>query len=76
MDPPAHRRPKRAILRQVVPVSTPFLLGLVCVVGGLAIWYSRARSARDSRRASEASKARSTAMRSAQSVEAAIRGRR
>ncbi len=45
---PAHRNLKRAILRQVVPVSTPFLLGLVLVLGALGIWYFRARSARDS----------------------------
>jgi hypothetical protein len=72
---PAHRGPKRAILYQVVPVSTPFLLGLV-FAGGVAIWYLRVRSARDSKRASAASRARNSAMRSAQSVEAAIRGRR
>ena len=56
-------------------MSTPFLLGLV-FAGGILIWYFRVRSARDSKRASAASKARNTAMRSAQSVEAAIRGRR
>lgn len=56
-------------------MSTPFLLGLV-FLGALGIWYSRARSSRDSKRASAASRARNSAMRSAQSVEAAIRGRR
>lgn len=56
-------------------MSTPFLLGLV-FLGGLSIWYFRARSARDSKRASAASKARNTAVRSAQSVQAALRGRR
>lgn len=56
-------------------MSIPFLLGLV-FLGVLAIWYFRARAARDSKRASAASRARNTAMRSAQSVEAAIRGRR
>jgi hypothetical protein len=63
------------MLRQVVLVSTPFLLGLV-FLGAMAIWYFRARSSRDSKRASAASRARNTAVRSAQSVEAAIRGRR
>jgi Tfp pilus assembly protein PilX len=67
---------KGPILRQVVPVSTPFLLGLVLVLGALGIWYFRARSARDSKRASAASKARNNAVRSAQSVQAALRGRR
>ncbi|MBK9063195.1 MAG: hypothetical protein IPL89_08370 [Acidobacteria bacterium] len=57
-------------------MSTPFLLGLVLVLGALGIWYFRARSARDSKRASAASKARNNAVRSAQSVQAAIRGRR
>jgi Tfp pilus assembly protein PilX len=57
-------------------VSTPFLLGLVLVLGALGIWYFRAKSARDSKRASAASKARNTAVRGAQSVEAALRGRR
>ncbi|HQQ77124.1 MAG TPA: hypothetical protein PLB01_07185 [Thermoanaerobaculia bacterium] len=57
-------------------MSTPFLLGLVLILGALGIWYFRARSARDSRRASAASRARNNAVRSAQSVEAAIRGRR
>jgi LPXTG-motif cell wall-anchored protein len=56
-------------------VSTPFLLGLVFLGGG-AIWYFRRRSARDSQRASAASRARNNAVRSAQSVEAAIKGRR
>ena len=57
-------------------MSTPFLLGLVLILGALGIWYFRARSARDSKRASAASRARNTAVRSAQSVEAALRGRR
>ncbi len=56
-------------------MSTPFLLGLV-FVGGLAIWYVRARTARESKRASAASKARNNAVRSAQSVNAALKGRR
>ncbi len=56
-------------------MSTPFLLGLV-FLGGLGIWYFRARSARESKRASAASRARNNAVKSAQSVEAAIRGRR
>jgi hypothetical protein len=56
-------------------VSTPFLLGLV-FVAGLAIWYFRAHAARESKRASAASKARSNAIRSAQSVNAALKGRR
>jgi Tfp pilus assembly protein PilX len=57
-------------------VSTPFLLGLVLILGALGIWYFRAKSARDSKRASAASRARNTAARGAQSVEAALRGRR
>jgi hypothetical protein len=56
-------------------VSTPFLLGLI-LVGGLAIWYFRARTARESKRAEAESKARNRAVRSAQSVNAALKGRR
>ncbi len=56
-------------------MSTPFLLGLA-FVGALAIWYFRSRAARESKRASAASKARSKAVRSAQSVNAALKGRR
>jgi hypothetical protein len=63
------------MLGQVVTVSTPFLLGLV-FLGGLAFWYFRAQSARDSKRASAANRARNKAVRSAQSVNAAIKGRR
>jgi hypothetical protein len=67
---------KGAILCQVVPVSTPFLLGLVIGVGALAVWYFRGRAARDSVRDQAARKTRNAAMKSAQNVEAAIRGRR
>jgi hypothetical protein len=63
------------MLVQVVPVSTPFLLGLA-FVGALAIWYFRSHAARESKRATAASKARNRAVRSAQSVNAAIKGRR
>ena len=56
-------------------MSTPFLLGLV-FVGALAIWYFRAQSARESKRATAANKARNRAVRSAQSVNAALKGRR
>jgi hypothetical protein len=56
-------------------VSTPFLLGLV-FVGALALWYFRASAARESRRAAAESKARNRAARSAQSVNAALKGRR
>jgi hypothetical protein len=57
-------------------VSTPFLLGLVIGFGALAIWYFRVRAARDSVRDLAARKNRNAAMKSAQNVEAAIRGRR
>jgi hypothetical protein len=56
-------------------VSTPFLLGLV-FFGALAIWYFRAHAARESKRAATESKARNRAVRSAQSVNAALKGRR
>lgn len=56
-------------------MSIPFLLGLV-LLGGLAIWYFRARAARDATRDLAARKTRNAAMKSAQNVQAAIRGRR
>jgi hypothetical protein len=57
-------------------VSTPFLLSLACGCGVLAVWYFRARAARSSKRASAAEKTRNAAQRSAQNVEAALKGRR
>jgi hypothetical protein len=59
-----------------VPVSTPFLLSLVCGFGALAVWFFRARAARDAKRAAAGKKTRNAAMRSAQTVEAALKGRR
>jgi hypothetical protein len=63
------------MLWQVVLVSTPFLLGLV-FIGAVALWYFRGRASRDSAREAAGRKTRNAAMRSAQHVEAAIRGRR
>jgi hypothetical protein len=57
-------------------VSTPFLLSLACGCGVLAVWYFRARAARSSKRAAAAEKTRDAAKRSAQKVQAALRGRR
>jgi hypothetical protein len=57
-------------------VSTQFLLGLVCGLGALAVWFFRARAARNAKRAAAGKKTRTAAMRSAQNVEAALRGRR
>jgi hypothetical protein len=60
----------------VLFVSTPVLLGLVFGIGALAVWYFRARAARSSKRNAAASKTRKAALRSARSVENAIKGRR
>jgi hypothetical protein len=57
-------------------VSTPFLLGLACVVGGLAMWYFKRKAANDALHEAASRKARTAAQRSTQSVAAAIRGRR
>ena len=85
-EDPAHRKLKGesvfafagevAILCQVVPVGTTILLGLVCGFGALAVWFFRARAARRSKSAAAAKKTRNAALRSAQNVEAALRGRR
>ncbi len=56
-------------------MSTPFLLGLV-FLGALALWYFRSKATRHSAREAAGRKTRNAAMRSAQNVEAAIRGRR
>ncbi len=57
-------------------MSTPFLVGFALGFLALAVWYFRAKNARESKRAAAASKARNTAIRSAQSVKAALQGRR
>ena len=57
-------------------MSTPFLLALVCGFGALAVWYFRARAARKSARTAAGKKTRKAALRSAQSVETALKGRR
>jgi HEPN domain-containing protein len=57
-------------------VSLPVLVGLACGFGALAIWYFRAKAARSSARNAAGKKVRNAAVRSAQSVEAALKGRR
>jgi hypothetical protein len=67
---------KAPILCLVEFVSTPFLLGLVFGTGALAVWYFRARAARTSSRDATAKRTRNAALRSAQNVAAALKGRR